>query len=166
MTKPNPATLEGKAVIDLHSHLRHLEARTGEWPGADVVDILDVWLDRFDFFPDAETCAEANSSAVFHPMADPDDDGLPFVEVAGVLAFTYLDPAMECVRVSVRLDTTDEHLLRRDGAVPLTVEVGDTVVFSDVDQPSSPASRLVARLGRLAREVHDAAARYRQRRRA
>ncbi|GAA0611262.1 hypothetical protein [Streptomyces crystallinus] len=39
----------GKAVLALHQQLTELEERTGEWPGADVVDILGGWLERLDF---------------------------------------------------------------------------------------------------------------------
>lgn len=49
MIAPDPLTPEGAAVIDLHEQLEDLEARTGEWPGADVVDLLGIWLAEFDF---------------------------------------------------------------------------------------------------------------------
>ncbi|MGW7365412.1 hypothetical protein ACWGI8_18710 [Streptomyces sp. NPDC054841] len=81
-------------------------------------------------FPCEEVCAEVNSAAVFHAQAGPDDEGLPCVEVAGVLVFAYLDAGMQAVRVSVHLDTTDERLIRPDETVPLHVEVGDSTVFS------------------------------------
>ncbi|WP_369253732.1 hypothetical protein [Streptomyces sp. R35] len=81
-------------------------------------------------FPDEEVCAAVNSAAVFHPMAGPDDEGLPCIEIAGVLVFAYLDADMQAVRVSVHLDTTDEPLIRSDATVPLHVEVGSSTVFS------------------------------------
>ncbi|MFC9932329.1 hypothetical protein [Streptomyces sp. NPDC127190] len=235
MITPDSATPEGAAIIDLYEQLKVLEERTGEWPGADTVDILDKWLARFDFtgpvtrtrlvagsvwvlrredlredevtlwsdedsalaalaghvrerwdnllgddgvpdlpplnnreavdlyygpdrergdehyslyaddigrlvrtlpapdgfrFPDAEVCAEVNSAAVFHPMAGPDDEGLPCIEIAGVLVFAYLDADMQAVRVSVHLDTTDELLVQPRQTVPLHVEVEDSTVFS------------------------------------
>ncbi|MDV9174236.1 hypothetical protein R6V09_29520 [Streptomyces sp. W16] len=42
-------TPEGSAVIALRQQLTDLEERAGEWPGADVVDILGTWLEQFDF---------------------------------------------------------------------------------------------------------------------
>ncbi|MGA5606004.1 hypothetical protein ACPCUF_34165 [Streptomyces griseoincarnatus] len=49
MIKPDPATPEGAAVIDLYEQMNALQERTDEWPGADTVDILGKWLARFDF---------------------------------------------------------------------------------------------------------------------
>ncbi|MET8291501.1 hypothetical protein ABZV80_40965 [Streptomyces sp. NPDC005132] len=49
MITPDPATPEGAAVIDLHEKMQDLEQRTGEWPGADTVTILDEWLAGLDF---------------------------------------------------------------------------------------------------------------------
>jgi hypothetical protein len=46
---PDPLTPEGAALIDLHEQLEDLEERAGEWPGADVVNILAEWLAEFDF---------------------------------------------------------------------------------------------------------------------
>lgn len=189
--KPDPATPAGEAIIDLADLMDGLQERTGEWPGADTVEILGGWLSRFSFavdenltpqvtgrawvlrqwdrhsddvtlwadeasalaslaqqvrsawddvagedgvpfrppaddraavdlfyevregiegytlYPanisrhllaplslrlsDDEACAEANSSAVFHPMDGPDDEGLPCMEIAGILVFAYLD---------------------------------------------------------------------------
>ncbi|BBC28721.1 hypothetical protein SGFS_000120 [Streptomyces graminofaciens] len=45
----DPTTPAGAAVIELHQQLTELEERAGEWPGADVVSILEPWLERFDF---------------------------------------------------------------------------------------------------------------------
>jgi hypothetical protein len=87
---------------------------------------------------DAEQCAEANSAAVFHAMRRPDDEGLPCLEIAGILVFAYLDADREAVRVSVHPDTTDEQLVRADGTVPMVVEIGDATVF-DNTPPSAPA---------------------------
>jgi hypothetical protein len=88
---------------------------------------------------DYEDCAEANSSAVFHPMDGPDDEGLPCIEIAGVLVFAYLDADREAVRVSVHLDTTDEQLVRADGTVPMVVELADTTVFDNLTPPPAPS---------------------------
>lgn len=44
---PDPATPEGAAVIDLAALMDDLQARTGEWPGAETADILSSWLRRF-----------------------------------------------------------------------------------------------------------------------
>ncbi|MFD3504416.1 hypothetical protein [Streptomyces sp. NPDC058678] len=240
LIKPDPATLAGEAIIDLADLMDGLQERTGEWPGADTVDIVEGWLSRFSFavtdnlttqaagrawvlrqwnrhsddvtlwsdeasalaslaqevrsswddvagtdgFPyrppsddqtavdlyygpennrgnagytlypadisrhvrtplslslsDAEACAEANSSAVFHPMEGPDDEGLPCIEIAGILVFAYLDADRGAVRVSVHLDTTDEQLVRADGTVPLQVEIEDATVFDNLTPPRRP----------------------------
>ncbi|MFJ3445958.1 hypothetical protein ACIPM2_32845 [Streptomyces sp. NPDC086081] len=101
---------------------------------------------------DPEDCARANSEAVFHSMAGPDDEGLPCLELAGILVFAYLDPDMRAVRVSVHLDTTHEQLLRPDGTMPLQVEVEDATVFSTLGARPIPARvpAWKARLRRLA----------------
>lgn len=55
MTIPEPKTPVdqtapvGRAVISLRQQLTDLEERAGEWPGADVLDILEPWLEQFDF---------------------------------------------------------------------------------------------------------------------
>ncbi|MEW1648423.1 hypothetical protein [Streptomyces sp. NPDC091219] len=55
MTVPEPKTPVdqtgpvGCAVISLRQQLTDLEERTGEWPSADVVAILEPWLEQFDF---------------------------------------------------------------------------------------------------------------------
>ncbi|MFE9769782.1 hypothetical protein ACFYPC_35560 [Streptomyces sp. NPDC005808] len=103
-------------------------------------------------FPGGEFCAQANSAAVFHPMTGPDDDGLPCIEVGGVLVFAYLDPDMQAVRVSVHLDTTVEQLVRGDSTVPLHVKVEDATVFSAGAGPV-PANAWSWRLHRLVRRV-------------
>ncbi|CAM5650662.1 hypothetical protein GCM10010261_61900 [Streptomyces pilosus] len=251
---PNPAAPEGKAIIDLAATMDALEARTGEWPGADTVDILGDWLSRFTFATspaltrqvtgrawvlrrwdrhsdevtlwsdeasalaelaqharsswdnvadtdgvprrppvddqtaidlyhgpkehrgdedyalyaediarysqtppslspaDDTACAQANSAAVFHPMTGPDDEGLPCIELAGILVFAHLDPDLGAVRVSVHLDTADEQLARVDGTIPLHVEVENTTVFSTLGARPAPARvpAWKARLRRLA----------------
>ncbi|MGP4014160.1 hypothetical protein [Streptomyces sp. 4N124] len=88
---------------------------------------------------DAEECAEANSAAVFHAMRGPDDEGLPCMEIAGILVFAYLDADRGAVRISVHLDTTDEQLVRADGTVPLLVEIEDATVFDNLTPPPAPA---------------------------
>ncbi|MBT1098154.1 hypothetical protein [Streptomyces sp. Tu102] len=258
---PNPATPEGEAIIDLADLLDGLHERTGEWPGADTVDILGEWLSRISFgvsedfaqqvtgrawvlhqwdrhsdevtlwadeasavaalargvrsswdnvagtdgvpyrppaddrtavdlyygpkqergdedyvlfvtdiarrvrtptllsLADPDSCAQANSSAVFHAQEGPDDEGLPCIEIAGILVFSYLDADRGAVRVSVHLDTADEELVRADTTVPIEVEIEDTTVFSSLTAP--PASTRTpgwrARIRRLARRValHD-----------
>ncbi|MEU0047278.1 hypothetical protein [Streptomyces werraensis] len=250
---PDPATPEGEAIIELAEELDALQARTGEWPGADTVDILGDWLSRFTFatskvltrqvtgrawvlrrwdrhddevtlwadeasalaalaqhtrsswdnvagtdgvpyrppaddqravdlyygpkghrgdegytlyaediaryahtprslsLADDEACAEANSAAVFHPMTGPDDEGLPCIELAGILVFAYLDADMRAVRVSVHLDTADERLAQADGTIPLQVEIEDATVFSTLGARPAPARAPAwkARLRRL-----------------
>ncbi|WP_307624385.1 hypothetical protein [Streptomyces sp. V3I7] len=227
LVAPDRATAEGEA-IRLARQLDALQEDTGEWPGANTVDILATWLGRFSFADarplptqavgrtwvlrrwdrhteevthwsdqasalarlaqharsswdnlagdddvplvppgndqavadvyfghrddegyslyaaeisrvvraqpelgrwDADACAKANSAAVFHPQERPDDEGLPCIEVAGVLVFAYLDADSRTLRVSVHLDSTDKELLRPDGSVPLRVEVEDDTVF-------------------------------------
>ncbi|MET7693853.1 hypothetical protein ABZT06_38810 [Streptomyces sp. NPDC005483] len=90
---------------------------------------------------DAEACAVVNSSAVFHPQEHPDDEGLPCIEIAGLLVFVYLDADCGAVRVSVHLDTADEQLVRADGTVPMWVEIGDATVFDNVNQQPAPMER-------------------------
>lgn len=238
---PDPATPAGEAIIDLADLMDGLKERTGQWPGADTVDILEGWLNRFSFavkenlspqvtgrawvlrqwdrhnddvtlwadeasalaslaqhvrstwddvaredgvpyrppaddqtavnlyygpdksrsdagytlhpadisrhvlapislsLSDAEACAAANSSAVFHPMDGPEDEGLPCIEIAGVLVFAYLDPERKGVRVSVHLDTTDEQLVRADSTVPMLVEIETATVFDNLTPPPAPA---------------------------
>ncbi|WP_256256069.1 hypothetical protein [Streptomyces sp. MUSC 14] len=109
---------------------------------------------------DAQTCAQANSAAVFHPQENPDDEGLPCIEIAGILVFAYLDADREAVRVSVHLDTPDQRLVQADGTVPIQVEVEDDTVFSTLTTPPAPAEAtgwkaLVRRLTRRT-VVHDA----------
>lgn len=86
----------------------------------------------------AEACAEANSSAVFHPQEHPGDDGLPCIELAGILVFAYLDADLHTVRISVHLDTTHEQLVRTDGTVPIQVEIEDTTVFDNLTPLPAP----------------------------
>jgi hypothetical protein len=81
-------------------------------------------------FPDEEVCAVANSAAVFHAQAGPDDEGLPCVAIAGVLVFAYLDAGMQAVRVSVHHDAADELVVQPGKTVPLHVKVEDSTVFS------------------------------------
>ncbi|MER7056603.1 hypothetical protein [Streptomyces sp. NPDC000351] len=251
---PDPATPAGAAIIDLATLMDDLQARTGEWPGADTADILSGWLGRFSFaapatltaqpagrawvlrrwdrlceevtlwsdeasalaslaqhvrsrwdtvagtddvphrppvddrtavdayygpvedrcdedytlcaydvlrhenelrplrLSDSQACAEANSAAVFHPMHGPDDEGLPCIEIAGVLVLAYLDADTRAVQVSVHLDSTDEQLLQADGTVPVRVDVADATVFTHPPVPPAPTGWR-ALLGRLARRA-------------
>ncbi|MEV0530154.1 hypothetical protein AB0I66_42800 [Streptomyces sp. NPDC050439] len=87
---------------------------------------------------DAKACAEANSSAAFHPQEHPDHEGLPCIELAGILIFAYLDADLRAVRISVHLDTTHEQLVRADGAVPIRVEIDDTTIFDNHTPPAPP----------------------------
>ncbi|MFD7708612.1 hypothetical protein [Streptomyces sp. NPDC059786] len=253
LIKPDPATPAGEAIIDLADLMDGLQERTGEWPGADTVDVLEGWLKRFTFavsedlatraagrvwvlrqwdrhtddvtlwsdeasalaslaqkarsswhdmagtdgvpyrppandqaavdlyyspersrdeagytlYPaevsrrvraplslslsDAGACAEANSSAVFHPQEHPDDEGLPCTEIAGILVFAYLDADRGAVRVSVHLDTAHEQLVRADGTVPVQVEVEDTTVYDNLTPPEPTGWK--ARIRRLTRRT-------------
>lgn len=250
--KPDPTTPEGEAILALADLLDSLQADTGEWPGADTVDILVRWLSRFTFavpetltsqvtgrawvldqwdrhndevtlwsdeasalasmardvrsswanvagddgvpyrppaddrtavdlyygaqedlegyslYPasisrcvrtprslslsDDEACAEANSAAVFHPMKDPDDEGLPCIEIAGIFVFAYLDSDKEAVRVSIHLDSASDWLVRQGGTVPLRVEVEDTVVLDDSSEERAPLPPLLDELLNAANE--------------
>ncbi|MFE5189919.1 hypothetical protein [Streptomyces sp. NPDC056628] len=80
-------------------------------------------------FPEREESEQANRDATFHRQTE--DNELPCVEVDGVPVFTYLDHKTSAVRVSVHLDSAEDRLVRPDGTVPLSVEVGDTVVLDD-----------------------------------
>ncbi|MGC0407760.1 hypothetical protein RKD31_001003 [Streptomyces sp. SAI-163] len=44
---PDPTTPAGAAIIDLATLMDDLQARTGEWPGAETADIPSSWLRRF-----------------------------------------------------------------------------------------------------------------------
>jgi hypothetical protein len=88
---------------------------------------------------DAEACAAANSSVVFHSQESPNDEGLPCIELAGILVFVYLDADRGGVRVSVHLDTTDEQLVRADGTVPMQVEIETATVFDNLTPTPAPA---------------------------
>lgn len=79
-------------------------------------------------FPEAHECAAIHAAARFHPMTDPDHE-LPAIEVAGLVAFVYLDAGDRVVRVAVHLDTSDPRLLTPEGNVALEVVIGDTPVF-------------------------------------
>ncbi|MFC8664018.1 hypothetical protein [Streptomyces sp. NPDC057199] len=246
LIKPDPTTPEGEAVLDLAELMDGLQESTGEWPGADTVDILGGWLSRFTFavsetltsqvtgrawvlnqwdqhgdevtlwsdeasalaslaqevrsswddvagtdgvpyrppaddrtaadlyygaqedlegyslhpasisrcmrtprslsLSDDEACAEANSTAVFHPMKDPDDEGLPCIEIAGILMFAHLDHELGAVRVAIHLDSASDRLVRQDGTVPLRVQVEDTVVLDDSGEEGAPLAPLLAEL--------------------
>ncbi|MFC7309012.1 hypothetical protein ACFQVC_33005 [Streptomyces monticola] len=88
---------------------------------------------------DAEDCALANSEAVFHAQEGPDGEGLPCIEIAGILVFAHLDADRGAIRVSVHLDTAAEQLVRADGSVPLHVEIEEATVFDNLTPPSAPA---------------------------
>ena len=91
-------------------------------------------------FPGEELCAQVNSTAVFHPQDGPDDEGLPCIEIAGILIFAYLDADIQAVRVSVHLDTTDELLVQPGQTVPLHVDIGNATAFSAGAPLASTAS--------------------------
>ncbi|MFD0067405.1 hypothetical protein [Streptomyces sp. NPDC056690] len=109
----------------------------------------------------AESCAAANSSAVFHPLENPDGEGLPCIEIAGILVFAYLDADRGAVRVSVHLDTPAEQLVRADGTVPLQVEIDDTTVFDNLTPQPEP-SGWKTRIRRLARRTASSGGKHRQ----
>ncbi|MFJ8142637.1 hypothetical protein [Streptomyces sp. NPDC096013] len=104
---------------------------------------------------DAGMCAAANSAAVFHAQEGPDDEGLPCVEIAGILVFVYLDADKEALRVSVDLDTANEQVVRAHGTVPVQVDIGDSPVFSNPGTPPAAAetSGWRDRLRRFARRT-------------
>lgn len=97
---------------------------------AEVVRSRRSRIVPLDFaFPGAAQADALNRAAVFHAA---DDDGPACIEVAGVLAFAYLDPEDGVVRISVHLDSADaEHVVRPDGTVPLRVVVEGTIVLDD-----------------------------------
>lgn len=45
----NPESAEGAALLAAYGDLKRLEARTGEWPGADVVDIVEGLFTKLGF---------------------------------------------------------------------------------------------------------------------
>ncbi|MFE1443941.1 hypothetical protein [Streptomyces sp. NPDC058739] len=79
---------------------------------------------------------------MFHPMAGPDDEGLPCIEIAGILVFAHLDPDLRAVRVTLHLDTPDHRLVFHGQRVPLHVEVEDTTLYST--STPAPAARATA----------------------
>ncbi|MGW2612718.1 hypothetical protein ACWC4A_52020 [Streptomyces mirabilis] len=92
MIVPDPNTPVGTAVIALRQELTELEERAGDWPGADVVDILEPWLEQFDF-----TTASAPAVAFIAPRPPGqawmlrrwtrhEDDVLLFTDEASALA--------------------------------------------------------------------------------
>jgi hypothetical protein len=113
-------------------------------------------------FPDAAACERANRAAVFHAGMP---DGLPCLEVDGVLVFAYLDAEVGTVRVSVHLDSPPDHLVRPDDTVPLRVMVEDTIVLDDSNaegaarRPLLDALLSTADAVRIQREPIPAAAR-------
>ncbi|MFJ5071273.1 hypothetical protein ACIQC7_33130 [Kitasatospora sp. NPDC088556] len=94
-------------------------------------------------FPDKDASEQANRDATFHPQID--NNGLPCVEVDGVLVFAYLDHDAGTVRVSVHLDSAEDRLVRPDGTVPLRVEVEDAVVLDDSAE-GTPKRDLLSKL--------------------
>ncbi|MFE9775618.1 hypothetical protein ACFYOV_28935 [Streptomyces sp. NPDC005931] len=60
---PDPATPEGEAILDLAEELDAFQARTGEWPGADTVDILGDWLSRFSFATSEDVAVQTTGRA-------------------------------------------------------------------------------------------------------
>ncbi|MGW4951478.1 hypothetical protein [Streptomyces parvulus] len=49
LIKPDPATPEGRAILELAELMDGLQELTGEWPGADAADIVEGWLRRFTY---------------------------------------------------------------------------------------------------------------------
>ncbi|MEU8952022.1 hypothetical protein [Streptomyces sp. NPDC048489] len=87
MITPDPATPEGAAVIDLHARLQALEDRTGEWPGADTVGILDAWLADFDFTrPPAPTYWVTGSACVLRRQDRHEDTVTLWADEASALS--------------------------------------------------------------------------------
>ncbi|MEU4969971.1 hypothetical protein [Streptomyces smyrnaeus] len=80
-------------------------------------------------FPDEAACEKANLSAVFHPG---DGEGLPCIEVCGVLVFVYLDVHSGTLRVSVDRESANAALTQAGGTVPLRIETEDRVVWDDI----------------------------------
>lgn len=71
---------------------------------------------------------DANKAAQFHAISSP--DGLPAIEVAGVLVFAYIKDGY--LRVSVDLDTVESWLLTDESGellVPIRIAVGDEDVW-------------------------------------
>ncbi|WP_324787148.1 hypothetical protein [Streptomyces sp. H51] len=79
---------------------------------------------------DPARCRALNEGAGFLPARQDDPDTLPALRIAGVLVFAYVHPQRGLV-VSVDLDETDAELTRDDSTVPMSINVGDTVVFAD-----------------------------------
>ncbi|MFI9825266.1 hypothetical protein ACIHFC_33235 [Streptomyces sp. NPDC052013] len=129
---------DDRAALDLYYGTKELRGDEGYvlYP-ADISRLARTPLKLS--LSDAEACAEANSSAVFHAQEGPDDEGLPCIEIAGVLVFAYLDADRGAVRISVHLDTADEALVQDDGTVPVQVDVEDATVFDSLAPSPAPA---------------------------
>ncbi|MEV5886317.1 hypothetical protein AB0L74_26980 [Streptomyces sp. NPDC052020] len=68
-----------------------------------------------------------NRAARFLPADPADPTTLPCIEIAGVQVYAYIRDGRVCV--SVDLETAEAELVRPDGTVPLTVDVGVNTVF-------------------------------------
>ncbi|MEV8634317.1 hypothetical protein AB0395_21945 [Streptosporangium sp. NPDC051023] len=79
-------------------------------------------------FPDKARCDDLNTRAVFHPQICVPDEK-PYIEVAGIQVYAYLDPDDQTVRVSIHLDDANTDLLS-GGNVPLEIDVGGTIVYA------------------------------------
>ncbi|MFF2386979.1 hypothetical protein [Streptomyces sp. NPDC058108] len=87
MITPDPATPEGAAVIDLHDKMQGLEDLTGEWPGADTVDIIGRWFEGFDFTrPPAPACWVTGSAWVLRCQDRHEDTVTLWADEATALA--------------------------------------------------------------------------------
>ncbi|MGW5657204.1 hypothetical protein [Streptomyces humi] len=129
---PEDAPLDDRRAVDLYYGPReHRGDEDYSLYGEDIGRLVRTPSTPARFlFPGEGVCAEANSAAVFHAPAGPGGEGLPCMEVAGVLVFAYLDASMQAVRVSVHLDTADELVLQPGDWVPLHVDVEGSTVFS------------------------------------
>ncbi|KUJ33571.1 hypothetical protein ADL25_44655 [Streptomyces sp. NRRL F-5122] len=129
---PDLPPLEDRLAVDLYYGPRSERSDEDYWLyGTDVGRCVRTAPASHDFrFPDEKVSAQINSAALFHAPAGPDGEGLPCIEIAGVLVFAYLDAGMQAVRVSVHLDTADELVIQPGQTVPLHVQVEDSTVFS------------------------------------
>ncbi|MFF3313840.1 hypothetical protein [Streptomyces sp. NPDC002952] len=105
---PDSPPLHDRRAVDLYYGPRGERGDEDYWLYADDVGRLasPVPAPGGFRFPGGEFCAQANSSAVFHPITGPEDEGLPCIETGGVLGGTALRTVLPHLAAGNR---PDEH---------------------------------------------------------